>query len=75
MHVEYCLSIILMYLNITEIIYHAKEIEETIKKYPTIGPVYNIQLTDDIFGLNKKWRREFLALYRERIKIPFICLC
>ena len=51
-----------------------QEIEETIKQYPTIGPVYKISITDDIFGLNKKWRREFLALYRERIKIPFICL-
>ena len=48
--------------------------EETIKKHPTIGPVYKVFITDDIFGLNKKWRREFLKLYRERIKIPFNCL-
>ena len=33
-----------------------------------------IGILDDIFGLNKKWRREFLALYRERIKVPFMCL-
>ena len=51
-----------------------QEIEQTIKKNPEIGPVYKIMLTDDIFGLNKKWRREFLKLYRERIKIPFNCL-
>ena len=54
--------------------YAIQEIEETIKQNPSIGPVYKISLTDDIFGLNKKWRREFLALYRERIKIPFVCL-
>jgi len=51
-----------------------QEIEETIKQNTAIGPVYKILLTDDIFGLNKKWRREFLKLYRERIKIPFNCL-
>ena len=54
--------------------YAIQEMEETIKEHPKIGPVYKIFITDDIFGLNKKWRREFLALYRERIKIPFICL-
>ena len=51
-----------------------QELEEVIKQNPSIGPVYKVALTDDIFGLNKKWRREFLALYRERIKVPFICL-
>jgi len=54
--------------------YAIQEIEETIKEHPKIGPIYKIFITDDIFGLNKKWRREFLALYRERIKIPFCCL-
>lgn len=51
-----------------------REIEDVVKKNPEVGRKYKIYLTDDIFGLNKKWRREFLALYRERIKIPFICL-
>jgi len=51
-----------------------QEIEDVVKKNPSVGTRYKIYLTDDIFGLNKKWRREFLALYRERIKIPFICL-
>ena len=51
-----------------------QEIEEVVRSNPSIGRKYKIYLTDDIFGLNKKWRREFLALYRERIKIPFICL-
>ena len=54
--------------------YAIEELEETIEQNPSIGPVYKISLTDDIFGLNKKWRREFLALYRERIRIPFVCL-
>ncbi len=51
-----------------------REIEDVVLKNPEVGRRYIIYLTDDIFGLNKKWRREFLALYRERIKIPFICL-
>ena len=54
--------------------YAIQEIEKTIKEFPEIGPIYTLFITDDIFGLNKKWRREFLALYRERIKIPFTCL-
>jgi len=51
-----------------------REIEDVVKKNPSVGRKFKIYLTDDIFGLNKKWRREFLALYRKRIKIPFICL-
>ena len=51
-----------------------KELEEVIGDNPEIGKKYSIFILDDIFGLNKKWRREFLALYRERIKIPFVCL-
>ena len=51
-----------------------QELEEAIEMYPEIGTKYMVSILDDIFGLNKKWRREFLALYRERIKIPFVCL-
>ena len=51
-----------------------QELEEVIKANPEIGTKYGVGIGDDIFGLNKKWRREFLALYRERIKIPFFCL-
>ena len=51
-----------------------REIEDVVLKNPEVGSKYIIYLTDDIFGLNKKWRREFLTLYRERIKIPFVCL-
>ena len=54
--------------------YAIQELEQVIRENPTIGPVYKISLTDDIFGLNKKWRREFLKLYRERVKVPFVCL-
>ena len=54
--------------------YAIEEILQTIKENPTIGPVYKIYITDDIFGLNAKWRREFLALYREKVKVPFVCL-
>jgi radical SAM superfamily enzyme YgiQ (UPF0313 family) len=54
--------------------YAVQEMEETIKAHPTIGSVYKVFIVDDIFGLNKKWRKEFLALYRERIKIPFCCM-
>ena len=51
-----------------------REIEDVVLKNPDVGKKYIIYFTDDIFGLNKKWRREFLAMYRERIKIPFVCL-
>lgn len=51
-----------------------QELEQTIKNNPEIGKTYSIYIMDDIFGLNKKWRREFLELYRERVKIPFACL-
>ena len=51
-----------------------QELEGVIKSYPEIGTKYPIGIGDDIFGMNKPWRREFLALYRERIKIPFFCL-
>ncbi len=51
-----------------------QELEEVIEANPEIGTKYMIYILDDIFGLNKKWRREFLALYRERIKVAFVCL-
>jgi radical SAM superfamily enzyme YgiQ (UPF0313 family) len=51
-----------------------QELEEVTKAFPEIGTKFPISIEDDIFGINKKWRREFLALYRERIKIPFLCL-
>ena len=46
------------------------EIEETIKKFPT----KRVLIGDDTFGLNRKWRKEFLSKYRSRINIEFICL-
>lgn len=46
------------------------EIEETIKKFPT----KRVLIGDDTFGLNRKWRKEFLAEYKSRINIEFICM-
>ena len=47
------------------------EIETTLDKFPSID---RIGIVDDIFGLNKRWRNEFLNLYVQRIKKPFFCL-
>ncbi len=46
------------------------EIEEVINKSPT----KLIYIGDDTFGLNRKWRKKFLAEYKSRISIEFICL-
>ena len=51
--------------------YCISEIESTIEKFKEIK---KIAIVDDIFGLNKRWRKNFLELYRKRIKVPFICL-
>lgn len=52
-----------------------QEIEETLDMYPSTG---RIGIVDDIFGLNKKWRNEFLEHYKERIwekrGVKFFCL-
>lgn len=50
-----------------------QEIEHVLGLYD----VKAISVEDDVFGLNKKWRREFLRLYVERIKprgVKFMCL-
>lgn len=47
-----------------------REIEEVINTYA----VSKIAIGDDIFGINKEWRREFCEKYKERIKIRFFCL-
>ena len=46
------------------------EIEEVIKKIPT----KLIFIGDDTFGLNSKWRNEFLVEYKRKINIGFMCL-
>ncbi len=46
------------------------EIEETIKKFPT----KRVFIGDDTFGLNRKWRKEFLVKYKSRINIEFMCV-
>jgi len=48
-----------------------REIEEVLEQFPQVE---KLSISDDIFGINKKWRREFLKLYTERIKMPFMCL-
>jgi radical SAM superfamily enzyme YgiQ (UPF0313 family) len=48
-----------------------REIEETLEMFPQIKLVW---IMDDIFGLDKKWRKEFCDLYKKRIKVSFDCI-
>ena len=41
------------------------------KRYPNIRLV---DFQDDVFTVDKKWLKEFLARYKEEINIPFQCL-
>jgi radical SAM superfamily enzyme YgiQ (UPF0313 family) len=34
----------------------------------------SVSFLDDIFTIDKKWLREFLPLYKERIGLPYFCL-
>lgn len=45
------------------------EIEEYRREYP----LKRIHFHDDTFILDKKWLFNFLAIYRDKIKIPFSC--
>ncbi len=47
-----------------------REIEEVINK----RRISKIAIVDDIFGIDKEWRREFCQKYKKRIKIRFVCL-
>ena len=47
-----------------------REIEDVVRRFP----VNKIGIIDDIFGIDKEWRREFCQKYEERIKIRFFCL-
>jgi len=51
--------------------YSICEIEDALEKHPYIK---KIAIYDDIFGLNRKWRNEFLTLYKDRIKLPYLVL-
>lgn len=33
-----------------------------------------ISIVDDVFGMNRKWLRDFLSLYKKRIGVKFTCL-
>lgn len=50
-----------------------KVIEECLelRRLPGVACIY---FADDVFGLNKKWTREFLLRYRREVGLPFICL-
>ncbi len=47
-----------------------REIEDTCAKFP----IDKIMISDDLFGLDKAWRKEFCEEYRKRINIRFVCL-
>jgi len=45
------------------------EIEHTVKNHP--AKVTFLFFIDEVFWLNNNWLREFLTLYKERIRLPF----
>src|SRR3989338_2537116 len=47
-----------------------REIEEVIRRHD----IKIISIGDDIFGLDRQWRKEFCEKYKKRIKIQFMCL-
>jgi len=47
-----------------------REIQEVINNFP----VKRIGIVDDIFGLNKDWRKQFCEEYAKKVKVPFFCL-
>ena len=47
-----------------------REIEQTLGEFC----VDRIYIGDDIFGLNRAWRKEFCKMYKKRIKVKFACL-
>ncbi|MBF0216001.1 MAG: radical SAM protein [Candidatus Omnitrophica bacterium] len=47
-----------------------REIEEVRSKMD----IPRVLIGDDIFGIDKEWRREFCELYKKRIGIKFMCL-
>jgi radical SAM superfamily enzyme YgiQ (UPF0313 family) len=47
----------------------AEEIESTLAKYGA----RTLFFADDLFLTDKPWLRRFLALYREKINVPFMC--
>jgi radical SAM superfamily enzyme YgiQ (UPF0313 family) len=46
------------------------EIEQTRQ----VAPISSVFFADDLFTSNKQWLREFVALYRKRINVPFMCV-
>ncbi len=52
----------------------AANVLEEIDEVRKASDVRRIMFLDDIFILDSKWVHEFLALYRERVNLPFSCL-
>jgi len=49
-------------------------IQEILLVKKTNKNIKTISFQDDIFGMNKKWLKEFLREYKKKINIPFYCL-
>lgn len=47
-----------------------QEIQEVVNNFS----VRRIGIVDDIFGLNKNWRKQFCEEYAKKIRVPFFCL-
>jgi len=58
------------FYQITDVDFLLEEIEQVRDKYPPLGMVY---FNDDDLAGHKKWFKEFLEKYKERINIPFGC--
>ena len=53
-----------------------KSVERVIQEISYVKERYrlnNVHFSDDSFVLDKKWLKEFLAVYRTRIALPFSC--
>jgi len=53
-----------------------KSVERVIREISYVKERYrlnNVHFSDDTFVLDKKWLKEFLAVYRTRIALPFSC--
>lgn len=53
--------------------YSPRRFIDEIKYVQTRYGMESIYFNDDIFALDKKWVKEFTAIYRDEIKKPFVC--
>ncbi|MFC1621682.1 B12-binding domain-containing radical SAM protein [Candidatus Omnitrophota bacterium] len=57
--------------------FRVRKIDDIIEEIERAKKVKNIKVIifqDDIFGIDKKWLKDFLKQYNEKIKLPFYCL-